>query len=191
MKTTQLMAGLMAISMVASHAAFAQSVNVAPDPGNSQQGPAYNSEQPRANTPPPPPRGPKPHPEGERVAKPGPAHRAPPPPPGPQAGHRAGPKPAPGMAPHEGPKAPPPEVRSGHGPDVPALVSGSNATNASTGVVQLEKGGKLPVDYRSKQYIVSNWQDHQLSAPPRNHHWVQVGAHYALVANSGVIAEVH
>ena len=53
------------------------------------------------------------------------------------------------------------------------------------------KGGRLPQEYRNRQYVVDNWRDHNLTAPPRGHHWIQTGADYVLVGTStGVIAQV-
>jgi Ni/Co efflux regulator RcnB len=46
----------------------------------------------------------------------------------------------------------------------------------------MRRGDRLPNRYRSHQYVVDNWRAHHLSAPPRGHHWVQVGADYVLVA---------
>lgn len=54
-----------------------------------------------------------------------------------------------------------------------------------------ERGGRMPGEYRSRQYVVDDWRGHRLSAPPRGYNWVQVGADYALVAiATGVIAQV-
>ncbi|CAN5628635.1 hypothetical protein BH11PSE7_BH11PSE7_31720 [soil metagenome] len=44
------------------------------------------------------------------------------------------------------------------------------------------KGDRLPVYYRSNQYVVNDWRGHRLSAPPRGYHWVQNGGDYILVA---------
>lgn len=53
----------------------------------------------------------------------------------------------------------------------------------------LYKGGRLPPEYRSRQYVVNDWHSHRLSAPPRGYHWVQTGSDYVLVAiTTGVIA---
>ena len=53
------------------------------------------------------------------------------------------------------------------------------------------KGGRLPQEYRNRQYVVDNWRDHNLTAPPRGHQWIQTGADYVLVGTStGVIAQV-
>lgn len=53
------------------------------------------------------------------------------------------------------------------------------------------KGARLPQEYRNRQYVVDNWRDHNLTAPPRGHQWIQTGADYVLVSTStGVIAKV-
>jgi Ni/Co efflux regulator RcnB len=55
----------------------------------------------------------------------------------------------------------------------------------------LYRGQRLPSHYRNRQYVVDNWRSHRLSAPPRGHHWVQVGNDYVLAAiATGVIATV-
>jgi Ni/Co efflux regulator RcnB len=53
------------------------------------------------------------------------------------------------------------------------------------------RGGRLPQNSRSNQYVVDDWRGHHLSAPPRGYHWVQTGADYVLVAvATGIIAQV-
>jgi len=53
----------------------------------------------------------------------------------------------------------------------------------------LRKGGRLPQEYRSRQYVVDNWRAHHLNAPPRGYHWVQTGSDYVLVGiTTGIIA---
>src|ERR1039457_2101261 len=53
------------------------------------------------------------------------------------------------------------------------------------------RGGRLPTEYRGRQYVVDDWRGHHLSAPPRGYHWVQAGGDYVLVAIvSGVIASI-
>jgi Ni/Co efflux regulator RcnB len=55
----------------------------------------------------------------------------------------------------------------------------------------LYSGQRLPSNYQNRQYVVDNWRSHRLSAPPRGHHWVQVGNDYVLAAiATGVIASV-
>lgn len=53
------------------------------------------------------------------------------------------------------------------------------------------RGGQLPYQYRTRQYVVEDWRSHRLSAPPRGYHWVQSGSDYILVAiASGVILQL-
>jgi len=53
------------------------------------------------------------------------------------------------------------------------------------------RGGRLPPQYRSHQYVVDDWRAHRLSAPPRGYHWVQNGNDYLLVAiTTGVIMQL-
>jgi len=53
------------------------------------------------------------------------------------------------------------------------------------------RGDRLPVEYRHRNYVVEDWREHRLSAPPRGYHWVQYGADYALIAiATGVIAQI-
>jgi Ni/Co efflux regulator RcnB len=56
---------------------------------------------------------------------------------------------------------------------------------------QFYRGGRLPPQYRSNQYVVNDWRGHYLSAPPRGYHWVQTGGDYVLVAiATGVILQL-
>lgn len=53
------------------------------------------------------------------------------------------------------------------------------------------RGARLPAHYRSYHYVVEDWRDHHLTAPPRGYHWVQTGADYVLVAiATGVILQL-
>jgi Ni/Co efflux regulator RcnB len=53
------------------------------------------------------------------------------------------------------------------------------------------RGGRMPEQYRSHQYVVDDWHSHHLSAPPRGYHWVQVGNDYVLAAiATGIIAQL-
>ena len=53
------------------------------------------------------------------------------------------------------------------------------------------RGGRLPPQYRTRQYVVDDWRGHRLSAPPRGYHWVQAGSDYVLVAiATGIIASI-
>lgn len=56
---------------------------------------------------------------------------------------------------------------------------------------QFHRGGRLPMEYRHRNYVVDDWRGHHLSAPPRGYHWVQVGGDYVLVAiATGVILQL-
>lgn len=54
-----------------------------------------------------------------------------------------------------------------------------------------KRGAYIPREYRHRQYVVVNHRSHRLSAPPRGHQWVQVGADYVLIAvATGLIAHI-
>ncbi len=56
---------------------------------------------------------------------------------------------------------------------------------------QFYRGGRLPVQYRTHQYVVDDWRGHHLTAPPRGYHWVQTGGDYVLVAiATGIILQL-
>jgi Ni/Co efflux regulator RcnB len=56
---------------------------------------------------------------------------------------------------------------------------------------EFRQGGRLPPEYRGRQYVVEDWHNHHLSAPPRGYHWVQNGGDYLLVAiTTGVILQL-
>lgn len=53
------------------------------------------------------------------------------------------------------------------------------------------RGGRLPNEYRNHQYVVDDWRNHHLNAPPRGYQWVQTGGDYVLVAiATGIIAQI-
>ncbi|MGF6529267.1 MULTISPECIES: RcnB family protein [Paraburkholderia] len=53
------------------------------------------------------------------------------------------------------------------------------------------KGERLPAEYRDRNYVVDDWHDHGLQAPPRGYQWVGVNGDYVLAAvATGVIASV-
>ena len=55
----------------------------------------------------------------------------------------------------------------------------------------LRRGQRLSQEYRSNRYVVSDWRNRHLSAPPRGHHWVRAGNDYVLAAiATGIIAQV-
>jgi Ni/Co efflux regulator RcnB len=56
---------------------------------------------------------------------------------------------------------------------------------------EFHRGGRLPNEYRNRQYVVNDWRGHHLSAPPRGYQWVQVGPDYVLAAvATGLIANL-
>ena len=53
------------------------------------------------------------------------------------------------------------------------------------------RGERLPAEYRHRQYVVDDWRNHHLTAPPRGYHWVQSGNDYVLVAiATGIILQL-
>lgn len=55
----------------------------------------------------------------------------------------------------------------------------------------LRRGGRLPEEYRHRQYVVDDWRGHRLSPPPRGYQWVQVGGDYVLISTrNGIIANI-
>lgn len=53
------------------------------------------------------------------------------------------------------------------------------------------RGERLPAQYRNRQYVVDDWRNHSLTAPPRGYHWVQTGGDYVLVAiATGIILQL-
>jgi len=56
---------------------------------------------------------------------------------------------------------------------------------------QFRRGGYIPYEYRSRQYVVTQYAPYHLSPPPRGHQWVQVGSDYVLIAiATGLIANI-
>jgi Ni/Co efflux regulator RcnB len=55
----------------------------------------------------------------------------------------------------------------------------------------LRRGQRLGHEYRDSRYVVYDWRERHLSAPPRGHHWVRAGNDYVLAAiATGLIAQV-
>jgi len=53
------------------------------------------------------------------------------------------------------------------------------------------QGERLPTEYRDRNYVVDNWHEHGLQAPPRGYQWVGVNGDYVLAAiTTGIIASV-
>lgn len=56
---------------------------------------------------------------------------------------------------------------------------------------QFRRGQRMPMQYRSHQYVVDDWRGHHLTQPPRGYHWVQSGGDYILVAiATGIILQL-
>ena len=56
---------------------------------------------------------------------------------------------------------------------------------------EVRQGAYLPQEYRSERYVINDWQERRLSAPPRGSHWVSAGNDYVLAAvATGLIAAV-
>ncbi len=56
---------------------------------------------------------------------------------------------------------------------------------------QYYRGDRLSPEYRHRNYVVDDWRGHNLNAPPRGYHWVQVGGDYVLVAiATGIILQL-
>ncbi|MGE0097741.1 MAG: RcnB family protein [Hydrogenophaga sp.] len=56
---------------------------------------------------------------------------------------------------------------------------------------EFRRGHYIPREYRSRQYVVTDYRSHRLYAPPRGQQWVQVGGDYVLVAiATGLIAHL-
>lgn len=54
-----------------------------------------------------------------------------------------------------------------------------------------QRGERLPPTYRTRHYVVNNWNAYHLHRPPRGYQWVQVGADFVLIAiATGLIAQV-
>jgi Ni/Co efflux regulator RcnB len=55
----------------------------------------------------------------------------------------------------------------------------------------LRRGQHLSKEYRDNRYVVTDWRNRHLSAPPKGHHWVRAGNDYVLAAiATGLIAQV-
>lgn len=49
------------------------------------------------------------------------------------------------------------------------------------------RGERIPLEYRDRQYIIDDWREHHLAPPPRGYHWVGVGGDYYLVRPDGFV----
>jgi len=53
------------------------------------------------------------------------------------------------------------------------------------------RGGRVPTEYRGRNYVVNDWRGHHLNAPPRGYQWMGVGGDYVLAAiATGLIAQI-
>lgn len=79
---------------------------------------------------------------------------------------------------------------SGRAP-TPRAEGGPHAGPYAGGPRDWRRGDRLPIDYRSRQYVVDDYHAYGLRQPPRGYHWVGVNGDYALVGTgSSVIASV-
>lgn len=52
-------------------------------------------------------------------------------------------------------------------------------------------GQRLPAQYRTDRYYVTDWRSRHLSEPPRGHRWANVDGSFVLVAvATGIISQV-
>ncbi|BEP52827.1 RcnB family protein [Variovorax sp. V118] len=53
------------------------------------------------------------------------------------------------------------------------------------------RGGRVPAEYRGRNYVVNDWRAYRLQQPPRGYQWVGVGGDYVLAAiATGLIAQI-
>ncbi|MDM0036680.1 RcnB family protein [Variovorax sp. J22P271] len=53
------------------------------------------------------------------------------------------------------------------------------------------RGGRVPNEYRGRQYVVNDWRGHRLQPPPRGYQWMGVGGDFVLAAAAtGLIAQI-
>ncbi|CAA2100135.1 RcnB family protein [Variovorax paradoxus] len=53
------------------------------------------------------------------------------------------------------------------------------------------RGGRVPQEYRGRNYVVQDWRAYRLQQPPRGYQWVGVGGDFVLAAiATGVIANI-
>jgi Ni/Co efflux regulator RcnB len=57
--------------------------------------------------------------------------------------------------------------------------------------VEWRRGGRVPGEYRGRNYVVNDWRGHRLYQPPRGYQWVGVGGDFVLAAvATGLIAQI-
>lgn len=53
------------------------------------------------------------------------------------------------------------------------------------------RGGRVPAEYRGRNYVVNDYRAYRLQPPPRGYQWVGVGGDYVLAAvATGVIMQI-
>jgi Ni/Co efflux regulator RcnB len=53
------------------------------------------------------------------------------------------------------------------------------------------RGGRLPPEYRNRNYVVNDYRAYRLQPPPRGYQWIGVGGEFALAAiATGLIAQI-
>lgn len=53
------------------------------------------------------------------------------------------------------------------------------------------RGGRVPTEYRGRNYVVNDWRGYRLQEPPRGYQWVGVGGDFVLAAiATGLIAQI-
>ncbi|RQO47712.1 hypothetical protein DBV14_20515 [Variovorax sp. KBW07] len=53
------------------------------------------------------------------------------------------------------------------------------------------RGGRVPPEYRGRNYVVNDYRAYRLQPPPRGYQWVGVGGDYVLAAiATGLIAQI-
>nr|WP_028229593.1 RcnB family protein [Paraburkholderia ferrariae] len=71
-----------------------------------------------------------------------------------------------------------------------ALPAGLTSVSASAQQPpEWHKGDRVAPEYRDRQYVIDDWREYRLKAPPRGFHWVGVGGQYYLVRNSNWAVE--
>ena len=78
-----------------------------------------------------------------------------------------------------------------HLPQPPSSIERANRPVGAIPHRDWHRGDRLPPEYRDRIFVVENWRQHDLQAPPRGYHWVGVAGDYVLVATAtGVIENV-
>ena len=53
------------------------------------------------------------------------------------------------------------------------------------------RGGRVPTEFRGRNYVVNDWRGYRLQEPPRGYQWVGVGGDFVLAAiATGLIAQI-